>query len=41
MKIYRYEDTIKGFLCAVVACREEREGQPEFVRDRDHNLKDK
>lgn len=35
MKIYRYDATFEGFLCAVAACREAGDNQPEFVRDRD------
>ncbi|MBT1070221.1 TIGR03915 family putative DNA repair protein [Pelotalea chapellei] len=35
MKIYRYDGSFEGFICAVAACREEGDNQPEFVRDRD------
>ena len=33
MQCYRFDGSFEGFLCAVAACREAGEGEPEFVRD--------
>jgi probable DNA metabolism protein len=38
MSVFAYDGSFEGFLCAVSDCREQGEGQPEFVRGGDDDI---